>query len=462
MPMSSDSDEDFKVLEEAKKKKQNAEDKPRDRKEGSSSRSKPRKKDSDSEDEELAQLRAAVEKKKKRDKEKEELRRRLAEMDREDSSSASISSSSFESRSAIDRSVSSSSKRGNKEMELEIARLKAQLASSSSSSSSHIESASTQRMDDMNKQIAMLNAKLKELASPSVSKPTRDPTPQEKKLAEIIKQRKQLEEELARMTVGTDASRSVTDSKLASLKRDTASMHSRDLETSYKEKKRDAEKITYGIDLAIVMDCTGSMSAWITEARRQALAIIDATKKFDQRANPRIAFVGYRDLCDPQNERYIVENFRDRETAQQLVNTLNGVQATGGGDAPEDIYGAFQKAANDLSWRSSTRLIVHVADAPCHGAEYHNFGSTGDSYPTGDPSGQRPEDVLRTFCNKRIDYYFCGINTSTDIMISKFKTVYDNTDRVFQKLMLGDGVDKFLPMVLNSVKESMRASAAFM
>lgn len=42
-----------------------------------------------------------------------------------------------------------------------------------------------------------------------------------------------------------------------------------------------------------------------------------------------------------------------------------------------------------LNWRSSTRLVIHFGDYPCHGTKYHDFtgGVAWDAYPNGDPKG---------------------------------------------------------------------------
>lgn len=45
------------------------------------------------------------------------------------------------------------------------------------------------------------------------------------------------------------------------------------------------------------------------------------------------------------------------------------------------------QAALKLSWRSSTKLLIHFGDAPAHGTKYHN-GQSGDSHPGGDPTGK--------------------------------------------------------------------------
>ena len=41
----------------------------------------------------------------------------------------------------------------------------------------------------------------------------------------------------------------------------------------------------------------------------------------------------------------------------------------------------------ELSWKASTRLVIHFCDAPCHGTPYHD--GCLDYFPAGDPAGRR-------------------------------------------------------------------------
>lgn len=45
-----------------------------------------------------------------------------------------------------------------------------------------------------------------------------------------------------------------------------------------------------------------------------------------------------------------------------------------------------------LSWRSSTKLLIHFGDAPAHGNQYHSRRED-DNYPAGDPSGRFTHNV---------------------------------------------------------------------
>jgi hypothetical protein len=46
------------------------------------------------------------------------------------------------------------------------------------------------------------------------------------------------------------------------------------------------------------MDCTGSMSSWIKEAKDILISLIDKIKSIYLGFSFRVAFVGYRDFCD--------------------------------------------------------------------------------------------------------------------------------------------------------------------
>lgn len=67
---------------------------------------------------------------------------------------------------------------------------------------------------------------------------------------------------------------------------------------------------------------------------------------------------------------------------------LNLLEADGGGDTPEDMAGAFNLAL-EQDWISQCKYAILIADAPCHGKQYHDHD---DTYPKGDPAGRVVED----------------------------------------------------------------------
>ena len=95
--------------------------------------------------------------------------------------------------------------------------------------------------------------------------------------------------------------------------------------------------------------------------------------------------------------------------------------------------------------------MVHVADCPCHGLQYHN--SVNDNYQGGDPAGISHEDMMRKVTEKNIQYWFGYINSSvTDKMIQVFN---ESLQRLSQRRLLicqveaidpkgmGDAVNKY-------------------
>jgi hypothetical protein len=67
---------------------------------------------------------------------------------------------------------------------------------------------------------------------------------------------------------------------------------------------------------------------------------------------------------------------------------------------------------------SMTRVLVHIADAPCHGTKYHTL--SGDSHPGGDPHGLKSAELLRGLRQLGVSYKFGRINESTDRMVRLF------------------------------------------
>ena len=69
--------------------------------------------------------------------------------------------------------------------------------------------------------------------------------------------------------------------------------------------------------------------------------------------------------------------------------------------------------------------MVHVADAPCHGNQYH---SHADNHPNGDPGGISHETMMEHIVRLDIQYWFGYINKeATNKMVDIF-------DEYLQKL----------------------------
>ena len=59
----------------------------------------------------------------------------------------------------------------------------------------------------------------------------------------------------------------------------------------------------------------------------------------------------------------------------------------------EDVFTGLELAAG-LNWRAEgPRLLVHIADAPCHGREFYS-SDISDHYPDGDKLGRSLPSLL--------------------------------------------------------------------
>lgn len=138
------------------------------------------------------------------------------------------------------------------------------------------------------------------------------------------------------------------------------------------------------VDLAFVLDCTGSMGPYLDSAKNEITNFARNIKSLHPNVSLRLAFVGYRDHCDGDT-RLVVMRFGSNNV-EEFTRIVAAQAATGGGDGPEDVLGGLN-VVKSFEWQSATRIVYLIADAPCHGTDYHDWGAGADSHPTGDPHG---------------------------------------------------------------------------
>ena len=136
------------------------------------------------------------------------------------------------------------------------------------------------------------------------------------------------------------------------------------------------ERIPADIEVVFVVDTTGSMSHFISEARTK---IAETLAEIAKNVRVGVCLIEYRDH-PPEESSFVIRNhgFMDRQAFESL---LARIEVAGGGDAAEAVLDGLN-ATTSLSWTTKTRLIFLVGDAPAHGIESEN---TSDSWPTGCP-----------------------------------------------------------------------------
>jgi hypothetical protein len=89
--------------------------------------------------------------------------------------------------------------------------------------------------------------------------------------------------------------------------------------------------------------------------------------------------VCYRDPVDSPSDKHQVHQLE--EDIDQMVSFLATVPAMGGGDGPEDWVGGYGLALDAIQWRNGAKTIIHIADAPAHGARFCGEQNHEDQTP---------------------------------------------------------------------------------
>lgn len=116
------------------------------------------------------------------------------------------------------------------------------------------------------------------------------------------------------------------------------------------------------LDLAFVIDSTGSMAGSIDGVREAAASIGD--KLAASGGANRIALVDYKDTDqgDPYAARVDLDLGSDTSAFR---DSLDALQVSGGGDYPEAVFSGLMKAFTGLSWRPQARkAVILMGDAP--------------------------------------------------------------------------------------------------
>ena len=119
------------------------------------------------------------------------------------------------------------------------------------------------------------------------------------------------------------------------------------------------------VEVAFVLDTTGSMGPLIESAKRKIWSIATAIVDANPDAQIRMGLVAYRDIGDD----YVTKTFALTTDIQDLYANLLELHARGGGDWPESVNEALHVGINKLAWTQGSeicRIMFLVGDAPPH------------------------------------------------------------------------------------------------
>jgi hypothetical protein len=122
------------------------------------------------------------------------------------------------------------------------------------------------------------------------------------------------------------------------------------------------------LDLAFVIDTTGSMGPFIDTARQHVTDLLRAlTKNATSQIDLSVGLVEYRDH-PPQDHTFVTREHPFTGDLDQVQQAIDGLRPDGGGDVPEAVYDGLRAAGDVLAWRlHSRRVAILIGDAPPHG-----------------------------------------------------------------------------------------------
>jgi len=119
------------------------------------------------------------------------------------------------------------------------------------------------------------------------------------------------------------------------------------------------------VEVAFVLDSTGSMGGLIEGAKEKIWSIANSIVARDPKPQVRIGLLAYRDRGD----EYITLMHDLTDDIDEVFANLGKIKAGGGGDTPESVNQALHEAVTLMKWskdKNTTRMIFLVGDAPPH------------------------------------------------------------------------------------------------
>jgi hypothetical protein len=162
------------------------------------------------------------------------------------------------------------------------------------------------------------------------------------------------------------------------------------------------------LDVAFIVDTTGSMGPFIETARQHMVAMLNRlTANSATPVDLRTGIVEYRDH-PPQEMSFVTREYGFASALADVQKTIARLAPDGGGDVPEAVLDGLHSSCRNLEWRPhSRRTAILIGDAPPHGWR----GQT----PHGPCAcGQTVDSTTAALEQSRIVLYSLGLTPAVD------------------------------------------------
>lgn len=164
--------------------------------------------------------------------------------------------------------------------------------------------------------------------------------------------------------------------------------------------------LEYPLDLAFIMDSTGSMSSYIKSVKENIQLIVQEIVE-SSKSDVRLALIEYRDHS-PEDRTFVTRTHDFTDSVSVMKSWLWKTKARGGGDKPEAVADALYESTR-LSWRpESAKISILISDAPPHGLD----PSSDRSFHQGCPDGHDPMEIVRELARLEVTLYSVGCEPS--------------------------------------------------
>lgn len=207
-----------------------------------------------------------------------------------------------------------------------------------------------------------------------------------------------------------------------------------------KTAKTDINMNNQQLDVIFTLDTTGSMGSWINRSKKTIGNI--AEKIETNNVDVRFNVIGYKDVCDRRcdtHSKHCPLDCKDSKWVQisgftknsdDIVKFLTTVTASGGGDCPEDLFGALHLATLEPWRENSKRVVVVISDAPPHGKQFSDSHSDTPEYPLPYDGAKVPEDIAGDLRRNKIQVFMLYVESNTLEKTAEFLEENEVTTRV--------------------------------
>lgn len=126
-----------------------------------------------------------------------------------------------------------------------------------------------------------------------------------------------------------------------------------------------AQSLSGNVDIAFIVDATGSMSDEIAFLKSDLQLILNKVSLME---TERTIFTGTVFYRDADGDEYLTKYSPFTTDIASTVSFIGEQYADGGGDTPEAVHTALEEALTQLQWHSSaySKLAFIILDAPAH------------------------------------------------------------------------------------------------